>query len=458
LNALLRLSLGELADRIRRRDVSPVEVTDAVLRRIEEINPTTNAFLSVDGDRALKSARLAEAEISRGSVRGPLHGVPFALKDLIAEAGAPFTCGSPLRHGVVANRDADMTARIRAAGAVFVGRAHLHEFAYGVSNNNPHYGPARNPWDALRVPGGSSGGSAAALASCCIYGSIGTDTGGSVRIPAALCGVCGLKPTYGRLSTEGVYPLSPSLDHVGPMARTVDDLISLWSVISGNEVAPNGDTLRDLRVGVPAAYVWDTVDPGVAGAVRRALQALEQAGANLVEIALPDMEAASAAATAILMAEGSATHLGQLRRDPEAYGEDVRHRLLVGLAIPAERYVRAQQLRRILAEEWVHGVFSRVDVVATPAVPVPAPLIGEETTDVDGKPRNTRALLTRLTNPFNALGFPALSVPCGFASGLPVGLQIVGPPMRDEMVLAVGVAYEGLRGRFPIPDVAAAPR
>lgn len=454
MNELLRLSLVEVAGRTRRRDVSPVEVTEAALRRIEEINPTINAFLSVDADRALESARRAEAEIASGSVRGPLHGVPFALKDLIAEAGAPFTCGSPLRREVVADRDADITARIRAAGAVFVGRAHLHEFAYGVSNNNPHYGPSRNPWDPSRVPGGSSGGSAAALASCCIYGSIGTDTGGSIRIPAALCGVCGLKPTYGRVSTGGVYPVSPSLDTVGPMARTVDDLIALWSAVSGKEAADK-TTVRGLRIGVPVGYVWDTVDSGVRDVVRRALETFEQAGAVLVEIAPPDLEATAAAATAILMAEASATHLSQLRRDPQAYGEDVRHRLLVGLAIPAERYVRAQEVRRRLAVDWSDRVFSTVQVVATPAVPIPAPPIGEETTEVDGKPYNTRALLTRLTNPLNALGFPALSVPCGSARGLPVGLQIVGPPMQEERVLAVGAAYERLRGPFPTPAVGA---
>ncbi|MDR5684269.1 MAG: amidase [Armatimonadota bacterium] len=449
---LSRLSLVELAERIRRKDVSPVEATEAALRRIEEVDPTIHAFLSVDAERAMDAARRAEAEVATGGARGPLHGVPFALKDLIAQAGAPFTCGSPLRRSVVADRDAEVTARLRAAGAVFVGRTHLHEFAYGVSNNNPHYGPARNPWDPSRVPGGSSGGSAAALASCCIYGSIGTDTGGSIRIPAALCGVCGLKPTSGRLPTVGVYPLSPSLDHVGPMARTVQDLIALWSVIADGAVPSCQDALRCLRVGVPTAYVWEAVDAEVAGVVRGALRTLEDAGATLVEFVPPEMEATSAAATAILMTEASSTHLQQLRRDPQAYGEDVRHRLLVGLAIPAERYVRALDVRRRLTAAWTDGVLSHVDVVASPTVPVPAPPIGEETTHVAGKPYNTRALLTRLTNPFNALGLPAVSVPCGFARGLPVGLQIVGPPMGDEKVLAVGAAYERHRGVFALPE------
>jgi aspartyl-tRNA(Asn)/glutamyl-tRNA(Gln) amidotransferase subunit A len=232
----------------------------------------------------------------------------------------------------------------------------------------------------------------------------------------------------------------------------MDDLIVLWSVLSGRKAPADESELRGLRIGIPVTHAREGVDPGVADVIQGTLQTLEGGGAVLIEIAAPDMEVASAAATAILMAEASATHLSQLRRDPEAYGEDVRQRLLVGLAIPAERYVRAQEVRRRLAADWIDRVFSKVDVVTTPTVLIPAPPIGEETTAVGGKPYNTRALLTRLTNPFNALGFPALSVPCGFARGLPMGLQVVGPPMQEERVLAVGAAYERLRGPFPIPD------
>jgi aspartyl-tRNA(Asn)/glutamyl-tRNA(Gln) amidotransferase subunit A len=446
---VLRLSLVEVARAIRRKHLSPVEVTEAALRRIEEVNPRLGAFLWVDADRALMRARRAEEDASHGRFWGPLHGVPMALKDLIAEEGAPWTCGSPLRRDVVAERDAAVTARLRLSGALFVGRTHLHEWAYGVSNDNPHFGPARNPWDPSRSPGGSSGGSGVALATGCIYGSVGTDTGGSIRIPAALCGVVGLKPTYGLLPTDGVFPLSWSLDHVGPMARTVEDVALLLGILVGRPFRISPD-VRGLRVGVLRGDLWSVVHPDVARVVDGAIQEIGELGVEVTEFSL-EGATASAVATALLMVEASTVHLPSLRTHLRDYGRDVRERLLVGLALAGERYVRARQVRRALARRIVEEVFGRVDVLLTPTVPVPAPILGEETTDVSGKPYDTRSLLTRFTNPMNALGLPSLSVPCGLVEGLPVGLQVIGRPLEEATVLRVGMAYERARGPFPLP-------
>ncbi|MDR7568736.1 MAG: amidase, partial [Armatimonadota bacterium] len=446
----LRLSLVQVARAIRHRRISPREVVEAALRRIEETNPVLRAFLFVDAEVALRRAREAEEAAVRGAWWGPLHGIPVALKDLIAQEGAPWTCGSPLRQGVVASEDAPVTARLRQAGAVFVGKTHLHEWAYGVSNDNPHFGPARNPWDPVRSPGGSSGGSGVALATGCVYGSVGTDTGGSIRIPAALCGVVGLKPTYGLVPTQGVYPLSWSLDHVGPMARTVDDVALLLEVLTG---IPWGRSarIRGLRVGMLRNFFEGAVDADVARTVASAAETLRHLGAEVAEVRVEGLEAASAVATALLMVEASTGHLRTLRESPHVYGQDVRERLLVGLALGGERYVRARSVRRALIRRFLEEVFAQVDVLLTPTVPLPAPPLEEETTYLAGKPYNTRALLTRFTNPFNALGFPALSVPCGLVAGLPVGLQVVGRPFGEATLLRVARAYERARGPAPLP-------
>jgi aspartyl-tRNA(Asn)/glutamyl-tRNA(Gln) amidotransferase subunit A len=338
---------------------------------------------------------------------------------------------------------------------VFVGRAHLHEFAYGVTNENPHFGPARNPWDPERSPGGSSGGSAVAVATGCALASLGTDTGGSVRIPAALCGVVGFKPTYGLVPRKGVFPLAPSLDHVGPLGRTVEDVALVLEVLvgaPGRYTAGLSSGVGGLRVGVPGGPFWELAAEGVLERFEEAVRLLERQGARRVDVDFP-WEPASAAATAILMVEASWVHLEGLREDPMAFGPDVRERLLVGLAIPAERYVRALSVRRTLARRAWDLFRDGVDVLATPTTPIPAPRLGQTTTQLRGQKRETRALLTRFTNPFNLLGLPALSVPCGLVDGLPVGLQLVGGPGHEATVLAAGWAFERARGPFPTPRV-----
>ena len=444
------LTLSQVADAIRKGELSPVEVVEAVLERALRVQPRLKPFLWLDPDRALDQARRR----AREAPQGPLHGVPVTLKDLIAERGAPFTCGSKLREGVVADEDAEVTRRLRASGAVTVGRAHLHEFAFGVSNENPHFGPARNPWDPERSPGGSSGGSAVAVATGCTYGSVGTDTGGSVRIPAALCGVVGIKPTYELVPRQGVFPLAPSLDHVGPLARTVEDVALLLEVLAaspGRYTGASGQGVRGLRVGVPRGRYWEALHPGVAARFEEALRCLEAEGARRVAVDFP-WEATSAAATALLLVEAASVHVESVRARPDGYGPDVRDRLLVGLCLPAERYVLALRARRALAVASRKLFWGSVDLVVTPTVPIPAPRLGELVTEVAGAAHDTRALLTRFTNPFNALGLPALSVPCGFVDSLPVGLQLVGPPWEEARVLAAGAAYERARGPLPRPE------
>lgn len=449
--SLADLTLTQVADAIRKGSVSPVEVVEAVLDRALRVQPHLKPFLWLDPDRVRDEARRR----AREAPGGVLHGVPVTLKDLIAERGSPFTCGSKLREGVVADEDAEVTRRLRAAGAVLVGRAHLHEFAFGVSNENPHFGPARNPWDPERSPGGSSGGSAVAVATGCTYGSVGTDTGGSVRIPAALCGVVGIKPTYERVPRQGVFPLAPSLDHVGPLARTVEDVAVLLEVLTatpGRYAGALGQGLRGLRLGVPRGPYWEAMHPGVSACFEEALRCLEGEGARRVTVDFP-WEAASAVATALLLVEAASVHADSLRARPDGYGPDVRDRLLVGLCLPGERYVQALRARRALAEASRKLFWGSVDLVVTPTVPIPAPHLGEAVTEVAGAHHDTRALLTRFTNPFNALGLPALSVPCGFVGSLPVGLQLVGPPGEEARVLAAGAAYERARGPLPPPEV-----
>jgi aspartyl-tRNA(Asn)/glutamyl-tRNA(Gln) amidotransferase subunit A len=444
------LTLAEVARAVRAGEVSPVEVVEAVLDRAARVQGRLRPFLWLDPERARDQARRRAQE----PPRGPLHGVPVTLKDLIAEQGCPFTCGSGMRAHVVAQDDAEVTRRLREAGAVFVGRAHLHEFAFGVSNENPHFGPACNPWDPERSPGGSSGGSAVAVSTGCAFGSVGTDTGGSVRIPAALCGVVGLKPTYERVPRAGVFPLAPSLDHVGPLARTVQDVALLLEVLAaspGRYTSALGSGVRGLRLGVPRGGYWEVVHPEVAVRFEEAVRDLEREGARRVPVDFP-WEAASAVATALLLVEAASVHAHTLRSRPDGYGADVRERLLVGLCLPAERYVQALRVRRALASE-CRRLWERVDLLATPAVPVPAPRLGELTTEVAGGRYDTRSLLTRFTNPFNALGLPAASVPCGFAGRLPVGLQLVGPAWEEARVLAAAAAFERVRGPSPQPEV-----
>src|SRR3990172_8003352 len=465
------MSLADVGALIRSKAISPVEVTDAALARIEQLNPRLNALWTVTADLAREQARAAETEIAKGEYRGPLHGVPVALKDLIYTRGIRTTAGSKILADFVPDFDATVVEKLRAAGAVLVGKAALHEFAYGITNENPHYGPTLNPWNTGRVPGGSSGGSGVAVATGMCYGAIGTDTGGSIRIPASFCGIVGLKPTRGRVSLHGVYPLGCTLDHVGPMARHVVDVGLLYQIISGfdpkdefsedhalGEIALK-KSLKGLRVGVPANYFFDTLQPQVETLVRKAVGVMEELGAEAVPVTVPGIAEVTAANLTLLAVEAFTVHQDHMASRSGDIGADVRKRLEGGREISGVDYVKAH-LTRMRVRRELQELFGEVSVILTPTTPLTAfPLSGaasQALSQNDDKTVKLRAASTQFLRGFNATGHPALSVCCGFDSeGLPAGLQIVGGLWDEATVLHVGYAYEQATDwhhRFPLQD------
>ena len=444
------LSIAEAAELIAARKLSPVELTEALLRRIEALEGRVNAFITVDGDAAMAAARTAADEITKGVARGPLHGVPVALKDIFGVAGVRMTAGSKILAENAASEDAEATARLKAAGAVILGKLNLHEFALGATGVNPHYGPARNPWDLERITGGSSSGSGASVASGECPAALGTDTGGSIRIPASLCGIVGLKPTYGRVSKRGVLPLSWSLDHVGPMTRTVEDAGIILQAIAGRDDADastRDEPLPDynqtvrvgvqgLRIGVPKQFFFENVDAEVESAVRSALSLLEAMGAVIIEVDAPLISEIPGGVTAIMLPEALAYHQKWMTERPDDYGDDVRYRLELGATFLAVHYVQAQRRREMAVAAWRAEVFSKVEMIATPTTPITARPIEEGDLQVTFN-------LIRFTNPLNFLGVPAISVPCGFTGeGLPVGLQLAGRWWDEATVLRAAHTYE----------------
>jgi aspartyl-tRNA(Asn)/glutamyl-tRNA(Gln) amidotransferase subunit A len=443
-------TISELAGRIRRKEISPVETTRECLSRIEKLNPELNAFITVMPESALGDARTAEAEILRGQWRGPLHGIPVALKDLIDTAGVRTTAGSAVHEQRIPVQNAAVLRRLRESGAVIIGKNNLHEFAYGGSSLVSHFGEVHNPWDLTRMAGGSSGGSAAAVAAGLACAAIGTDTAGSIREPAALCGCVGLKPTYGRVSSRGVIPLSTSLDHVGPIAASVADAAIVLGAIAGYDsvditsadipvadyVSALKEDAKKLRVGVPRAYFFDDLDPEVAAAMEHALRGVEKLVANIREVQLdvPTDRTLQAA-------ESYAYHAESARKSPELYQPETLRRIRTGENVSAVQYI---ERRRELEQERrkISRIFADVDVLVTPTTPMPAPAIADLKADPDTL-RPAELKLLRNTRPFNVWGLPAISVPCGFTqSGLPIGLQIAGPHWREDLVLRLAHAYE----------------
>jgi aspartyl-tRNA(Asn)/glutamyl-tRNA(Gln) amidotransferase subunit A len=443
-------SIVETSELLRKRELSPVELTKNCLAQIERLNPTLNAFITATAELALAQAQTAEAEIFRGKWRGPLHGIPLAMKDLIDTAGIRTTAASALFKDRVPAEDAEIVRRLKDAGAVLLGKQNLHECAYGGSSMISYFGEVHNPWDRAHIAGGSSGGSAASVAAGLGYGAIGTDTAGSIREPAALCGIVGLKPTYGRVSVRGVIPLSLSLDHVGPIARTVADAAVMLQVIAGHDKKdangvdiPVSDylaSLRDrsgrVRIGVPRKFFYEDLDPEVGSAVEQALSVLRTLASSSSEIEI-DVPTDRTVQTA----EAYAYHAEFVSRSPELYQPETLRRIRKGEGITgAEFEQHRQDLKQIRSQ--IHKVFAKVDVLVTPTTPVPAPAIDELKQNPDLlRPREL--LLLRNTRPVNVWGLPAISVPCGFTSaGLPIGLQIIGPHWAEEKVLQLAYAYE----------------
>ncbi|HKV46092.1 MAG TPA: amidase [bacterium] len=455
MSELAYASVAELAPQIRTGALSPVTLVESLLARIERCR-VLNAFITVTAEVALAQAREAEREIAGGRYRGPLHGIPISLKDLIDTRGTRTTCGSRILAEHVPTRDATVTRRLREAGAVLLGKNALHEFAFGVTTNNPHYGPTRNPWGTDRIPGGSSGGSGAAVAAGLGPVSLGTDTGGSIRIPASVCGVVGLKPTYGRVSRHGVLPLSWTLDHIGPITRTVEDAALVLQAIAGPDPAdpttlghsvPDfhaglGGPIRGGRLGVIADEYHEEMTDEVRSRFRTALEVLTSLGLRLEDVRFPRPNDARAAATAVILAEAASVHEGWIRERPQDYGPETLDLLRQGVFVTATQYLRAQKVRALLLGE-VDQWLAPYAAVVLPSVPTTAPAIGQRTLTIGGREVEVRGLLTRFSRLINLVGLPAISVPCGFgADGLPVGLQIVGRPMDEATILAIAHAYE----------------
>jgi aspartyl-tRNA(Asn)/glutamyl-tRNA(Gln) amidotransferase subunit A len=443
------------AESLRARRVSSVELVTAAIDRIERLNSQLCAFITVTAEQAFEQARTADRELASGTDRGPLHGIPIALKDLFATRGIRTTAGSLVYKDYVPDFDAAVVERLRAAGAISVGKLNMHEMAYGITSANPHFGPVRNPWNPEHSPGGSSGGSAAALAAQIVYMAMGTDTGGSIRIPAAFCGTVGLKPTYGRVSRHGVLPLGYSLDHMGPLTRSVRDAALTLNAIAGRDpkdptssrrpvvdyVPEEGCSIRGLRVGFPENFFFDRLNPDVESAVRGAIARAESLGATVRPVRLPDMLALNAVARMVLLAEASAVASPALDRR-ELFGSDVLALLDQGRLVPAVDYINAQRLRRRMRREF-DELWNDVDCLFTPTTPNTAPKIGDTTVRLGGVDEDVRLATTRLVRGINALGYPALSIPCGLSgSGLPIGLQIIGPPFEEARILSVGAALE----------------
>jgi aspartyl-tRNA(Asn)/glutamyl-tRNA(Gln) amidotransferase subunit A len=443
-------SIGELAPLLRQKKISPVEITQLCLTRIEQLNPRLNAFITVAAESALADAKNAEAELVRGECRGPLHGVPIALKDLIDTAAIPTTAASAAFKSRVPDQDAEVVRRLRQAGAVIIGKNNLHEFAYGGSSLISHFGDVHNPWDLGRIAGGSSGGSAAAVVARMACAAIGTDTAGSIREPGALCGCVGLKATYGRVSSRGVIPLSPSLDHVGPLAQTVTDAAIVLQAIAGydpEDITSAGISVEDyfssrkegarsLRIGIPRTYYYEDLDPEVSSGIEHAIRGIETLVATIKEVNLnvPTDRTLQAA-------ESYAYHAERVATQPELYQPETLRRIRTGEKVSASEYI---QKRRELEQERrnIRRVFAHVDLLITPTTPIPAPAIAELKSSPDAL-RPAELKLLRNTRPFNVWGLPAISLPCGFTqSGLPIGLQIAGLHWREDTVLRLAYAYE----------------
>jgi aspartyl-tRNA(Asn)/glutamyl-tRNA(Gln) amidotransferase subunit A len=453
---LTALSIAEAAALIVGRELSPVELTDAYLARIEAHNPLLNAYVTVTAEAARAEAREVEGEIARGAYRGPLHGIPIALKDLYATKGVRTAAGSKILWDRVPEEDSAVTRRLREAGAISLGKTNTHEFAFGVTTNNPHFGATRNPWDPDRIPGGSSGGSGAAVAAGMAAMAMGSDTGGSIRIPAALCGTVGLKATHGRVSTAGVIPLSWTLDHAGPLARTVEDAAIVLNAIAGAD--PNDAMtapvpiedyrahltagIRGMRLGVLHGAGFDPLDAEVSGALDTAYAALRDLGATTEAVDGTLFGNARSATSDIIMLEAQHYHAASLRDRPEDFGDDVRARLTRRTDMTASELLAALRLRDATTVAASH-LMERYDALLLATTRIPAPPIGGQTIVIDGEEVFAPSVLTASTSPFNLTGMPALSLPCGFtAAGLPIGLQIVGRRWDEATVLRVGAAYE----------------
>ncbi len=455
MTAITEMDLAALSAAVGQKTLSPVEIASAFLEAIARDNERLNAFVTVTAETAMDQARTAEQEIMAGRIRGPLHGLPIGHKDLYATAGIRTTGGSRLLEDWVPDEDATVVRQLADAGMVMLGKLNTHEFAYGPTGEHSAFGPSRNPWDVSRISGGSSGGSAAAVAGGLLPVASGSDTGGSIRMPAACCGLTGLKPTYGRVSRAGILPLCWSMDHAGPLSRSAEDAALILDAIAGPDPrdAASADrpvpayhagltgSLAGVRIGLPRAFFFDKAQAGVVGVVEEALTVLEGLGAELVEVEIPSIDYSPGAAMAIYLAEATAYHDDSLADRADLYTEQVRIFLELGDQLLAKDYLHAQRFRTLLGREMA-AVLSEVDLLATPGIAMTASPIGAETVEIRGQEEAVFSAILRNTEPFDMTGLPALVVPCGFADGLPVSLQFAGRAFDELSVLNAGHAYQ----------------
>jgi aspartyl-tRNA(Asn)/glutamyl-tRNA(Gln) amidotransferase subunit A len=444
------LTIAKIAPLIRKRKISPVELTDFFLARIYRLNPPLNAFITVTADFARKQARQAEREISAGRYRGPLHGIPISLKDLFYTAGIRTTAGSRILRKFIPKENAFVVDRLFQAGAILLGKTNLHEFAYGVTSINPHFGAVHNPWDLDRIAGGSSGGSAAAVSAGFCLASLGTDTGGSIRIPSSACGIVGLKPTRGLVSLDGVIPLAFSLDHVGPMCRSVQDAGLMLNALTNstpgvaivNYLRDFRDGIRGLRIGLPKQHFFEGMQREVRNKVLEACGVFEKLGAKLQAVDLRGTRDTARLVAEITVAEALSFHWNWIRKRPQDYGADVRERLEKSLDQPTVVYLHAQEKRREVTRIFME-VLEKVDVLVTPTLPVVPPRIAEKELKIGRRKEPVRSILLRFTRPGNLTGLPAISLPCGFTPDrIPIGMQILGRRFDEATLLRVAQAYE----------------
>lgn len=468
---LLKLTISELAPKIKAHEVSPVEVTEACLTQIEHLQPAVNSFITILPDQARQQAKELEGALVRGEYRGPLHGIPIGIKDNLATRGIRTTIGSKIFADHVAEGDASVVERCHEAGAIILGKENLHEFAMGASSENPHYGAVHNPWSLDYIPGGSSGGGGANVASSMTYASLGTDAGGSVRMPAALCGVVGIKPTYGRVSQRGLLSSAFNNDHVGPMTRSVRDNALLLQAIAGHDpldpttvpipvpdyISTLDNEVRGLKMGIPKNYYFEESDPQVETAVQRAITALEGLGIELREVTFESLEYV-AALRIISMTENLLLHEELIRKRRQDYGADVLYRMLPAQFISALDYAKCLRVQRVIKEEHVR-ILQDVDFLVTPTTPVAAFRIDAKTITVRGieypvkGPGRSSSILGRNTKVINHIGLPALTIPCGLTlEGLPIGLQLIGRAFEEDLLFRVAYHYEAIspsRGHRP---------
>lgn len=441
---------------LKTKALSPVELTTLLLERIAHVDKQLNSYITVMKNEALAQAKQAEREIAEGKYRGPLHGVPIALKDLLHTKGVRTTAGSQVLAENVPNEDATVVKKLKEAGAIIIGKLNMHEFAFGVTNKNKHFGNANNPWDVERSPGGSSGGSGAAVAAGLAFAALGSDTGGSIRTPSALCGIYGLKPTFGRVSKFGAIPLAWSLDHIGPMARSAKDLAIVLQAIAGFDhrdpttvqvevpdyVALLENRVSGLKIGMPTNYFFDYLEEEIEVSVKEAIKKLESLGATIVDVTIPNLHLSEYSELVTIQSEAATYHHDTLLEKSHLYGSDVRTTLQAGELVTAVQYLKAQQARRLIREEMLR-IFEEVDVIVAPTVSMVAPKWKESFKTIQGESKAVTAEFVRFAAPANLTGIPSLSIPTGFSTyGLPIGMQLMGRPFQEGTLLSLATAYE----------------